>query len=70
MRWEAGPCCPSLWRYPSLQANHLLHVDALRGETLHGVLGSELTRCTTFTTKDTVEELVKPYLEVRCLCFV
>lgn len=48
-----------------MQANHLLFVEALRGETLYGVLGSELTRCTTFTTKDCVEELVKPYLEVR-----
>ena len=48
-----------------MQANHLLFIDALRGETLRGVLGSELTRCTTCTTKDCVEELVKPYLEVR-----
>ena len=43
----------------------MLSVPTVSGEKLHSVSGSELERCKAFTTKDTVEELVKPYLEVH-----
>ena len=49
-----------------LEANHLLHIPALCGEILKDVHASELTqRCPALTTKDIVEELIKPYLEVK-----
>jgi hypothetical protein len=49
---------------PLPQANHLLHVATVTGETLVDVPAGELTRCPHFTTKDAVEELLKPYLQV------